>query len=293
MIVQEATSRTPLRRMLLAFALWHRNQGATGSLFVPRIGLTREQALAHDLLDTDGKAELEACRFLRWTRLFADGSSPTLTHPSRTVVEAEAEMRSETLRLISGSKRRSRSSLDTTKPIPPIQARTGRGRGRTQCHWTKKANRWLCLLHIALEYRASDDASFFPVMPANSNAVGAKKARKKPKAPQVIAPEVWVAIEKACCAGLGYSAAAREFGVSVFAVMARSERNKWPVGNRIQRRVEALQEACYKARERYKPYEQQRNSNAQVTEAIAESWTEKGEAHRSLVYGMTTPRSKR
>ena len=34
-------------------------------------------------------------------------------------------------------------------------------------------------------------------------------------------------------------------------------------------------------------YEQQRNSNAQVTEAIAESWAEKGEAHRSLVYGMT------
>jgi hypothetical protein len=124
-------------------------------------------------------------------------------------------------------------------------------------------------------------------MSANSNAVGAKKAREKPKAPQVIAPEVWVAIEKACCAGLGYSAAAREFGVSVFAVMARSKRHGWPVGSRIQRRVEALQEARYKARERYKPYEQQRSSNAQVTEAIAESWAEKGEAHRSLVYGMT------
>ena len=130
-------------------------------------------------------------------------------------------------------------------------------------------------------------------MRADSDAVGTKKARKKPKAPQVIAPEVWVAIEKACCAGLGYSAAAREFGVSVFAVMARSKRNKWPVGNRIQRRVEALQEARYKARERYKPYEQQRNSNAQVTEAIAESWTEKGEAHRSLVYGMTNTALKR
>ena len=98
-------------------------------------------------------------------------------------------------------------------------------------------------------------------MPANSDAVGAKKARKKPKAPQVIAPEVWVAIEKACCGGLGYSACARKFGVSVFAIMARSKRNKWPVGSRIQRRVEALQEARYKARERYKPYEQQRNSS--------------------------------
>ena len=49
----------------------------------------------------------------------------------------------------------------------------------------------------------------------------------------------------------------------------------------------------YKARERYKPYEQQRNSNAQVTEAIAESWTEKGEAHRSLVHGMTNTALKK
>ncbi len=130
-------------------------------------------------------------------------------------------------------------------------------------------------------------------MRPDSDAIGTKKARKKPKAPQVIAPEVWLAIEKACCAGLGYSAAAREFGVSVFAVMARSKRNKWPVGNRIQRRVEALQEARYKARERYKPYEQQRNSNAQVTEAIAETWTEKGEEHRSIVYGMTNTALKK
>ena len=69
--------------------------------------------------------------------------------------------------------------------------------------------------------------------------------------------------------------------------MARSKRNNWPVGSRIQRRVEALQEARYKARERYKPYEQQRNSNAQATEALAESWLEKAEVHRGLVYGMT------
>ena len=44
----------------VAFALWHREyNGAPGSLFVQRIGLTREQALAHDLLDADGKAELD------------------------------------------------------------------------------------------------------------------------------------------------------------------------------------------------------------------------------------------
>jgi hypothetical protein len=124
-------------------------------------------------------------------------------------------------------------------------------------------------------------------MPANSNAVGAKKARKKPKAPQVIAPEVWLAIEKACCGGLGYSECARKFGVSVFAIMQRSKRNNWPVGSRIERRAEALQEARYKARERYKTYEQQRDCNARATEALAESWVERGEQHRSLIYDMT------
>ena len=123
--------------------------------------------------------------------------------------------------------------------------------------------------------------------PMSANLDGAKKPRKKPKAPQVIAPEIWVAIEKACCGGLGYSACARKFGVSVFAIMARSKRNKWPVGSRIERRVEALQEARYRARERYKPYEQQRDCNARATEAIAESWAEKGELHRSLIYDMT------
>ena len=119
-------------------------------------------------------------------------------------------------------------------------------------------------------------------MPAGSQ----KKLRKKPKAPQKIPAQVWVAIEKACCGGLGYSECARKFGVSVFAIMQRSKRNNWPVGSRIQRRVEALQEARYKARERYKPYEQQRNSNAQVTEAIAESWAERGEQHRAVAFQL-------
>jgi hypothetical protein len=113
-----------------------------------------------------------------------------------------------------------------------------------------------------------------------------KKLRKKPKAPQKIPAQVWVAIEKACCCGLGYSECARKFGVSVFAIMQRSKRNNWPVGSRIQRRVEALKEARYKSRERYKPYEQQRNSNAQVTEAIAESWAERGEQHRALTFNL-------
>jgi hypothetical protein len=124
-------------------------------------------------------------------------------------------------------------------------------------------------------------------MPANSNAPAIKKPRKKPKAPQVIAPEVWVAIEKACCGGVGYSECARKFGVSVFAIMARSKRHNWPVGSRIQRRAEALQEARYKARQCYKAYEQQRDCNARATEVLAQSWVERGELHRSLIYDMT------
>ena len=137
---------------------------------------------------------------------------------------------------------------------------------------------------LALSYKRSRPPTLQSnlIMPAGSP----KKLRKKPKAPQVIAPELWVAIEKACCGGLGYSECARKFGVSVFAIMARARRNKWPVGSRIQRRVEALQEARYKARERYTPYEEQRNSNAQVTEAIAESWAEKGERHRALAFDL-------
>ena len=119
-------------------------------------------------------------------------------------------------------------------------------------------------------------------MPSGSQ----KKLRKKPKAPQKIPAQVWVAIEKACCGGLGYSECARKFGVSVFAIMARSKRNNWPVGSRIQRRVEALQEARYKARECYKFYEEQRNSNAQAIEVIAQNWAEKGEQHRAVAFGL-------
>jgi hypothetical protein len=130
-------------------------------------------------------------------------------------------------------------------------------------------------------------------MPSDSDAAQAKKARKKPKAPQKIDKAVWLEIEKAVLAGLGYSEAGRKFGVSVFAIMARARRNHWPVGSRIQRRVEALQEARYKAREHYKPYEETRNGNEEVIQAVAESWAEKGEAHRSLVHGITTAALKK
>ena len=105
----------------VAFALWHRDyNGASGSLHVQRIGLTREQALTHDLLDADGKAELDGLPVPALDALIR-GWIESHLDPSiaRTVVGAEAEMRSETLRLISGSKRRSRSKLRDDETNPP------------------------------------------------------------------------------------------------------------------------------------------------------------------------------
>ncbi len=44
----------------LAWAAWHREHGEPGSLSIVRLALTREQAAAHDLLDAEGKAEVDA-----------------------------------------------------------------------------------------------------------------------------------------------------------------------------------------------------------------------------------------
>jgi hypothetical protein len=128
-------------------------------------------------------------------------------------------------------------------------------------------------------------------MPAslNSTHVSVRKPRKKPRPPQVISPETWKAIEAAVCiGGLGYSECARKFDVSVFAIMQKARRNKWPVPSMIQKRAEALQSERYKKvqEQRYKPYEQQRNSNAQAAEVIAQSWAEKGEQHRALAFNL-------
>ena len=109
----------------------------------------------------------------------------------------------------------------------------------------------------------------------------------------MIAPELWVAIEKAVCAGLGYSAAARQFNVSVFAIMQRSKRNNWPVGSRIQRRVEALHANRYKTLERYKANELARNGNEEIIEAVATNWSERGEMHRQLAFQIATSELKK
>jgi hypothetical protein len=120
-------------------------------------------------------------------------------------------------------------------------------------------------------------------MPTNLEA---KKARKKPRKPQQIPEATWVAIEKAVVACMGFSEASRAFNVDVHAVMMRSRRNRWPVGSRIQRRAEALQEARYKAHDCYKSYEDQRTSNTQAIEALAQNWAQKGEAHRALAFSF-------
>jgi hypothetical protein len=122
-------------------------------------------------------------------------------------------------------------------------------------------------------------------MLANSNAVGAKKPRKKPKAPQVIAPEVWVAIEKAVVAGMGYSEAARNFGIrSPHAIIMRSRRDKWPVPSRVEERARQLQGSLQR---RSEAAEKRRDSNAVTTETLAQDWVSRGEAHRALIYELT------
>jgi hypothetical protein len=113
-----------------------------------------------------------------------------------------------------------------------------------------------------------------------------KKPRKTPKDPQVIAPEIWKAIETACVAGMGYSEAARRFGINVHAVIMRSRRSKWAVPSRIEERAQALQANRYKSGERYKPREEERTRNEQTTEALAQSWAEKGEQHRALAFEL-------
>ena len=89
----------------LAFARWHRDyDGAPGVLYVERLALTYEQALTHDLLDADEKK-----RAGRTAGPVLDGLVREFIEShldpaiQRSVVEAEAEMRAEVVRLISGT----------------------------------------------------------------------------------------------------------------------------------------------------------------------------------------------
>jgi hypothetical protein len=112
-----------------------------------------------------------------------------------------------------------------------------------------------------------------------------QKARKKSKQPQRISDATWQAIEKAVVAGMGYSEAARNFGIhSPHAIIMRSRREKWPVPSRVEERARQLQASLQR---RAEAAEQRRDSNAVTTETLAQDWVSRGEQHRSLIYDMT------
>ena len=100
----------------------------------------------------------------------------------------------------------------------------------------------------------------------------------------MISAEVWLAIEKAVCAGMGYSQAARTFGIrSPHAIIMRSRRDKWPVPSRVEERARQLQDSLQR---RSMAAEQRRDVNEMTTETLAQSWAEKGEAHRALAFQL-------
>lgn len=111
------------------------------------------------------------------------------------------------------------------------------------------------------------------------------------KEPQFIEPKTWQAVEKAVCAGLGYSEAARRFGIdSPHAIIMRARRNRWPVQSRIVERAKALQESVT---ERATVTKAIRAANDKATESLAQSWAEKGEQHRAMAFQMAHTALKR
>jgi hypothetical protein len=115
-------------------------------------------------------------------------------------------------------------------------------------------------------------------MPAN------QKARKKPKKPQQISEATWLAVEKAVCAGIGYSEAARVFGIrSPHAIIMRSRREHWPIPSRVEERARLLQASLQRQSE---AAQERRNGNEKAIEAAAQSWAERGEAHRRVAFDL-------
>ena len=120
------------------------------------------------------------------------------------------------------------------------------------------------------------------IMPATSNSAGAKKPRKKPRPPQQISEETWQAVQGVICAGaMGFTAAGRHFGIEPHAIMARARRNRWPTPSMIAKRAETLHHG------RSRAHQEQRNGNEEVIEIAAQSWAQRGEEHRNLVYNLT------
>ena len=110
------------------------------------------------------------------------------------------------------------------------------------------------------------------------------KARQKPRKAQVITPEVWLAVEKAVCAGMGYSQAARAFGIrSPHTVIMRSRRDRWPIPSRVEERARELQASLQR---RSVAAEQRRDCNEMTTETLAQSWAERAEQHRLIAFEL-------
>jgi hypothetical protein len=125
-------------------------------------------------------------------------------------------------------------------------------------------------------------------MPASQSPIGSKKPRKKPKAPQVIDEATWRAVQMAICAGgLGYSEVGRRYNIEPHAIMAKARRNAWPVPSMIAKRAETLH------RGRSRAHEEARNGNEEVIQTVAESWSERGEAHRALAFQIATSELKK
>ena len=114
--------------------------------------------------------------------------------------------------------------------------------------------------------------------------LASKRPRKKPRKPQQISEATWLAIEKAVVAGMGYSEAARVFGIRcAHAIIMRSRRDKWPVPSRVEERARQLQDSLQR---RSEAAEQRRDGNEITTETLARSWAERGEQHRAVAFQL-------
>ena len=125
-------------------------------------------------------------------------------------------------------------------------------------------------------------------MPASSKLAQVRKPRKKAR--QQISLQTWETIKLAVVNGMGFSEAAKAFHVNVHTVIMRSRRDRWPTSSRVEERARLLQASLQRQSE---AAQERRNGNEQAIEAAAQSWAEKGEAHRSLVYGITTAALKK
>jgi hypothetical protein len=114
--------------------------------------------------------------------------------------------------------------------------------------------------------------------------LASKRPRKKPRKPQQISEATWLAIEKAVVAGMGYSEAARVFGIRCpHAIIMRSRRDKWPVPSRVEERARQLRDSLQR---RSAAAEQRRDGNEMTTETLAQSWAERGEQHRAVAFQL-------